>query len=336
MRSLLFVLPFTLNLAAATPDIPVEKRIANPFYILSSESDSTLDDNHSLFEIRFTPSLLEQFNENIVATPPAIVELSCNGVIQRFTVDSTLKTTILVSPGTYIFQLAVTNRNLQEIFTDSITILPHFRTIAQTHFWSAEPEIIVFKPVIYLYPPQDEEVTVALQPKGAFTFTYPAYADGWKGTAHPDGSITIAGKHYPYLFWEGTDQGTIPAPDYGSGFFVKQAAVVSFLEEKLTAMGLSDQEKTDFITFWGPRMSQSEQGFAHFLFNKDYEQIADLSITPAPQEIFRVYLLWTPLDDATLLHPQPQAIPTVHRSGFYAIEWGGSEVPFNSLSLVQH
>jgi hypothetical protein len=107
---------------------------------------------------------------------------------------------------------------------------------------------------------------------------------------------------------------------------VERKDVTAFLEEKLTAMGLNAKEQADFITFWGPRMASSGRGFAQFIFNGDYDRIATLSIEPAPDEIFRVYLLWTPLDPTIELHPQAQQMATVDRSHFHVIEWGGSEL----------
>ena len=48
------------------------------------------------------------------------------------------------------------------------------------------------KPVIYLYPEETTEVTVKLDFKGKLTSTYPAYENGWKVTAQPDGTLTDA------------------------------------------------------------------------------------------------------------------------------------------------
>ena len=64
------------------------------------------------------------------------------------------------------------------------------------------------KPVIYLYPEQAQEVSVRLDYDGRLTDTIPAYGDGWKVTAWPDGRLVnhSDGKEYPYLFWEGEDR----------------------------------------------------------------------------------------------------------------------------------
>ena len=60
------------------------------------------------------------------------------------------------------------------------------------------------KPVIYLYPEQETTVSVSLDYAGTLTATYPAYEDGWRVTAEPDGTLYDEnGDEYSYLFWEG-------------------------------------------------------------------------------------------------------------------------------------
>lgn len=61
------------------------------------------------------------------------------------------------------------------------------------------------KPVIYLYPETEIEVSVRLDFSGKLTCTYPAYNDGWKVLAKPDGTLLVpdTGREYSYLFWEG-------------------------------------------------------------------------------------------------------------------------------------
>ena len=62
------------------------------------------------------------------------------------------------------------------------------------------------KPVIYLYPEEETQVTVQLDYAGELTCTYPTYQDGWTVTASPDGTLTDnQGQTYNYLYWEGKD-----------------------------------------------------------------------------------------------------------------------------------
>lgn len=321
VTSMLLVLAFTAQAAFVKESAPPD------YNIISSAPEAGLDVHHAVFAFQFSLSPEIDINGMPVAQ---MFELSCNGVIERFSVTGTQLKTITVSPGAYQFRIISDSKFILPIITDSIVIQPGHKTTVSLLFRSVplliDQPITVCKPVIYLYPEKDQPVAVTLTPKGRFTFTYPPTNGSWKGTAHPDGSISIAGKRYPYLFWEGEDKVSQLA-DYTTGFVVKRDEVVVFLEEKLSEMNLNDKEKTDFITFWGPRMVAAKQGFVQFVFNKAYDDIATLDIQPAPKEIFRVYMLWTPLDKDTHLHPDPQVMEKVTREGFYAIEWGGSELP---------
>jgi hypothetical protein len=309
-----------------------------PFQVISSAADPALDQNHAQFELQFDDDIL---TNQPLANRPVRIELSCNGVIHRFLLDSTMKTTIDVSPGTYQF-MAIANADsavYNEISSDSIVITPGHKMVIQVHLVPLieidnSRRIVAYKPVIYLYPEKDLAVQVKLWPAGEFTFTYPAYENGWNGTAHPDGSMTIGKTRYPYLFWEGKQENILQLEDYSTGFVVNREEITAFLEEKLTQMGLNDTEKTDFITFWGPRMANSGQGLAHFLFTEDYDHIATLDVQPKPQSVFRLYLLWTPLDADLQLRPEPQTLPVVDRTGFCVVEWGGSELPLLTEQLT--
>jgi hypothetical protein len=331
---------FTLASIALDTPIPEQRLIVRPFQIQGSAIDSTLDQNHAQFELHFSDYSL---NRN---TPFPEIELSCNGVIHRFQLDSTLIHVLDVSPGKYKFMMTRSG-GFREIITDSVYIAPSHKTQVGIYFIkNPEPrefqvprnqkqqrhgrpgEKVALKPVIYLYAPTDIAVDVQLTPKGAFTYTYPSYEKGWKGTVEANGGITINNNHYPYLFWEGNIGGMSSLVDYSEGFVVSAENVTTFLEEKLTEMGLTEQEKTDFITFWGPRMVHSEKNHVQFLFNEAYDNIATLKITPKPDHTFRLYMLWTPLPESTTLNPTHQKLASVKRDGFSVVEWGGSELTF--------
>ena len=65
---------------------------------------------------------------------------------------------------------------------------------------------VTAKPVIYLYPERETEVSVKLgYPAEYLTYTYPEYNGGWQVIAYPDGRMinkSDGSEHY-YLFWEG-------------------------------------------------------------------------------------------------------------------------------------
>ncbi|MBI3237794.1 MAG: hypothetical protein HYZ43_02940 [Flavobacteriia bacterium] len=331
---------FTLAANMIAPEKPVYKTrewyAPQEFQIISSSPYASLDQNHARFELKFADFQMT----NQEALP--MIELSCNGVIERFQLDSSLTHIIDVSPGKYKFMLIRTGE-YNEIITDSITILPTHLTKAEIRFSQKQtliigrPEpIISYKPVIYFYSPKDLSVNVELTPKGNFTYTYPAYENGWKGMVDKNGGITINNKHYPYVFWEGTNTEINALVDYNQGFVVSTENVTVFLEEKLTEMGLNDQERTDFITFWAPRMVGSEKNHVQFIFNEAYDDIATLSITPKPDHTFRLYMLWTPLPESVTINPTPQTLLSLKRDGFSVVEWGGSELTFTSDISFTH
>lgn len=176
------------------------------------------------------------------------------------------------------------------------------------------------KPVIYLYPEKETEVSVKLgYPKEHFTYTYPAYKDGWQVTAYPDGRLVNSdGSEHYYLFWEGDKAVDW---DFSEGFCVKGSEVEKFLLDKLKEMGLSPREYNDFITYWAPEMSQNDYNLVTFS-TEQYEALAPLEITPAPDSIFRVHMVYKAVESSVEI--LPQQLGHFERKGFSVLEWGGS------------
>ena len=174
------------------------------------------------------------------------------------------------------------------------------------------------KPVIYLYPTQETDITVTLDYDGVLTAAYPAYDGGWRVTARPDGTLTdSSGREYYCLFWEGTG-GT--EHDFSCGFCVAGSDTAAFLESALAQLGLTEREANEFIIYWLPRM----QGNAYNLiaFQREaYTEAAHLTIDPAPDTLLRVFMAWKPLEKAVDIAPQTLTAP--RRTGFTAVEWGG-------------
>ena len=330
---------FLLAASFTAKHMPDRKFRILPYHIVSTEADSTLDQNHCLFEVHFVESGYYRGNNPLEKKDTLIwpkLEYSCNGVIRNLQLDYTMMEEVIVSPGKYAFSFYA--EGYGEIFTDSIPIEPGHRTIVNVYlrrFSDSQPEMLL-KPVIYVYSPDEQEIDVALSSPDPFSFTYPAYEKGWKGMAHPDGSMTISGKMYPYLFWESERDNAFSHIDLSSGFVVKSTEVIPFLEKQLSAMGMNDKEQADFITFWGPRMQSHDRGLVHFMFNEEYsKEVAGLTVTPAPQSVFRVYMLFVPLEEGSNRVLRPQVIPRADRTGFHVIEWGGSELSPSAVSQVQ-
>lgn len=180
-------------------------------------------------------------------------------------------------------------------------------------------EGVDYKPVIYLYPAEETEVSVKLRYNGELIITEPQYKDGWNITASPDGTLTAEdGEKYPYLFWEGEKNYDL---DLSCGFCVSGADTAAFLREKLEYLGLSDREAADFMEFWLPHMEGNPYNLIRF-HGADYTDNAELFITPAADTLIRVYMSFTPCAEYTQISPQ-QLTAAPERIGFTVVEWGG-------------
>ena len=178
------------------------------------------------------------------------------------------------------------------------------------------------KPVIYLYPTIEQEITVKLNFKGNLTCTYPKYKDGWTVKAQPNGTLTNIedNREYSYLFWEGDSNNEW---DMSKGFVVKGEDTEKFLQEKLEYMGLTPKEYNEIIVFWLPIIQENKYHLITFA-GEDYENIAELHITPKPDSILRIMMLFKPLDKP--IDIEEQHLDPFVRSGFTVVEWGGTEV----------
>ncbi len=177
------------------------------------------------------------------------------------------------------------------------------------------------KPVIYLYPETETEITVQLDYSGELTCTYPTYDNGWMVTAAPDGTlIDEKGQTYNYLYWEGagTEQ-----YDFSQGFCVAGADTAAFLEDALAQLGLTRKEANEFIVYWLPRMEQNPYNLIAFQ-QEAYTEAAKLTVTPTPDSILRVFMAWKPLEKP--MDIPAQTIPAFERRGFTVVEWGGAEI----------
>ena len=180
--------------------------------------------------------------------------------------------------------------------------------------------IVYRKPIIYLYPEETTDVTVKVDCD--LTVTYPFYNDGWKVTAQPDGTLTnhADGREYSYLFWEGEGYGQM---DFSEGFVVKGEDTVAFLQEKLSAMGMTPREYNEFIVYWLPYMQDNAYNLISFQW-ENYDASAKLNITPEPDNMLRVFMAFKALEEP--MDIPEQKLPTLQREGFTVVEWGGTEV----------
>ena len=199
--------------------------------------------------------------------------------------------------------------------------------------YSAKPVIYLYpeeeqdeacdaKPVAYLYPQTETEVTVKLDYDGELTCVYPVMnGNSWMVTASPDGTLTDAvGQTYNYLYWEGVSRTEY---DFSQGFCVPGRDTAAFLEDTLATLGLNRREANEFIVYWLPHMEGNAYNLIAFQ-TSSYTDHARLTADPAPDTVLRVFMAWKPLDRSVELPPQTLAAPV--RTGFTLVEWGGAEI----------
>jgi len=238
------------------------------------------------------------------------------------------KIRINTTAGAHIFQFNI-NLNYKTAYSDSLQVASNFVAFYDVYLTSNTLiQAKTCKPVIYLYPEKTQEVSVQVDIFGNSPFYYPRYEDGWKVTAQPDGLLLFNEERYRYLFWEANQDDHLASISINKGFVVEGPNVQAFLEEKLTAIGFTSEEKADFITFWGPKMAALEQSYVRFEWNESCDKFAELNITPQPDQLFRFYIFIAPVTESFVV--SPQQLPTFKRSGFTVLEWGGQ---FSNLSL---
>ena len=180
------------------------------------------------------------------------------------------------------------------------------------------------KPVIYLYPEQETDVHVELElTECELNTTYPKYDNGWVVTAYPDGTLVnkADGSHHRYLFWDAKNCST--RLDFSKGFCVAGCDTERFLKEKLTYMGLTEEEMNEFIVYWLPLMEHNAYNLIAFQ-GEAYTNSAKLTVTPAPDSECRVFMAYVPLAEPVEI--EPQQLKTFERRGFAVVEWGGVKI----------
>lgn len=181
----------------------------------------------------------------------------------------------------------------------------------------------VRKPIIYLYPEKEQAINVQVHFDGKLTHTYPKYptSTGWNIHAKPDGTLTdkATGKEYGYLFWEGNSPYRY---NLDKGFVVESTDIASFLDDKLAILGLNRREATDFVSYWLPELEKNPYNLIHFSTD-EYEKNAVLEITPKPETLIRIFMVYQPLNNPISI-PEQQLTPA-KRKGYTVVEWGGKK-----------
>jgi len=218
---------------------------------------------------------------------------------------------VIIIPATKI----INKVNVEAVYTNE-----EFENIKSRPSISVGP---IAKPVIYLYPEEEQKVNVRVGNPERLTHTYPKYEESWNVIAMPNGDLTDTktGRNLYCLYWEGIN--TVK-PNMEEGFVVKGEDTIKFLEEKLEILGLSEREANEFIIYWLPKMENNKYNFIRFQTEEEINKNMPLNITPNPDTIIRIIMEFKGLDKEIMVKEQELKTPT--RDGFVVVEWGGTEI----------
>lgn len=183
---------------------------------------------------------------------------------------------------------------------------------------------VVYKPIIYLYPKEDSQLSVNLGYKDKITVSYPKYISGWNVLAKPNGDLIDlnTGNNLYSLYYESDAVYNFKVEK--DGFIVKGEDIATFLEDKLSILGLSDREKEEFIIYWLPILQKNKYNYIRFATQEEINYNMPLQIGPAPDTLIRVLMTYKGLNKPIKVEEQKLEAPT--RNGFVAVEWGGTEI----------
>lgn len=180
------------------------------------------------------------------------------------------------------------------------------------------------KPIIYLYPKEETKVSVNLEYSNKITCSYPKYVDGWNVLAKPNGDLVDlkSNRNLYALYYESENVSNFKVQQ--DGFIVKGEDTAKFLDEKLAILGLTERESEEFIVYWLPKLEKNKYNYIRFATMDEINKNMPLEINPSPDSVIRVLMTFKKLENP--IDVQEQKLQTPNRTGFVAVEWGGTEI----------
>jgi hypothetical protein len=192
----------------------------------------------------------------------------------------------------------------------------------------------------------------------------------WTVEAEPDGRLVekTSGTEVTYLYWEATANTRLVTPDAsrattpvedietfdpsrpslspGDSILLPIGKIPSYLDAALKALTLHTEARTSFITYWLPSLLKHEYIALRFIAQSSYEKAARMRVSPTPDVVTRVFMLFRGVrsDDVVLWAPAAvraaaedgatfwsnvvgvDAVRASDRTLFRVLEWGGMEV----------
>ncbi len=179
------------------------------------------------------------------------------------------------------------------------------------------------KPILYVYPTEDMDLTIKLKNDDLITYSYPKYNNEWRIHATVDGMLYDykTDRNYYALYWECINNNTY---DMNEGFIVAGKDTVKFLEDKLSILGLNDKEINEFIVYWLPKLEDNKYNYIRFRTEDEINTYMPIEFSSNPDTLIRVYMDFKALDKKVNI--KEQKLTSVSREGFTVVEWGGREL----------
>jgi len=216
-----------------------------------------------------------------------------------------------------------------------------------------------------VYPPPQAAI-----PSGGHQTTQ-SRALTWAVAAEPSGTLVdkASGTEVSYLYWEAianiqpvtpnSSRATTPVGDIeafdpsrpsvspGDSVLLPIGKIPGYLDEALKALALHVEARTSFITYWLPDLLKHEYVALRFLPQASYEQAAQMRISPSPDVVTRIFMLFrgvptgdlgfweqaatraTAADGGAAFWTRVVGIDPVRasdRDSFRVLEWGGLEI----------
>ena len=240
---------------------------------------------------------------SVLSTFVVFLKILYNKILKKEKLSSYKKWFLILAIGLYLFLIYFMVMYIQKLTPDSSVNL---------------------KPIIYLYPTNETNVSVELGYKDKITCSYPKYKDKWNVIAKPDSNLLDldTGLNLYSLYYESDNVVKFKVED--EGFCIKGENISYFLENSLTKLGLNYKEREEFIVYWLPKLEKNKYNYIRFANENEISANMPLNIKPFPDTLIRILMVYKPLN-----HPisvDGQTLTSKDRIGFTAVEWGGTEI----------
>ena len=180
-------------------------------------------------------------------------------------------------------------------------------------------ELVFYKPIIYLYPTEEMDLTIKFKDPSRLITTYPVYKDGWNIHVSVDSTITIDNRSYYALYYD--EIGNFVAT-FDEGFYVTKENAITFLEESLDEMGFSNREANEFIMYWLPILEANGESLVYFEQTEERNNECPLEMSVNPDTYLRVIIHIKKCNGEVDI--KKQELKKTLRIGFTLVEWGGT------------